>query len=251
MINIIINGYNGKMGKVLINLINNSPKLHLVGGIDKFTDKNVSFKTFISPLEINIDYDVIIDFSRPEALKDLLKISKEKNKPLVICTTGFNEEDLNSIEQYSKVIPIFKSANMSYGVNIINNILKLISEKLYENYDIEIIEKHHNQKIDSPSGTALLLANTIKESISDETFYNYGRFGNKKREKKEIGIHALRGGSIVGDHAIIYSGIGEVIEISHKAISRDVFALGALKAAEYISSVKTPGLYDMNDLIKF
>jgi len=250
MIDIIINGYNGKMGKTIINLIDNFPNLNIVGGIDKFNGLNSSFKTFSSPLEVNIDYDVIIDFSRPEALNELLLISKEKNKPIVICTTGFNTENLKLIEDISKILPIFKSANMSYGVNIVNNILKLISSKLYENYDIEIIEKHHNQKIDSPSGTAILLADTIKSSIFDETSYKYGRFGNEKREKKEIGIHAIRGGSIVGDHEIIYSGIGEVIEISHKAISRDVFAIGALKAAEYISQVKHPGLYNMDDLIR-
>lgn len=250
MIDIIINGYNGKMGKTLVNLINNFAKLNLVGGIDKFPDLNVNFKTFTSPLEIDINYDVIIDFSRPEALKELLYISEKKNKPIILCTTGFNEDDLSLIDKYSKIIPIFRSANMSYGVNIINNILKLISSKLYENYDIEIIEKHHNQKVDSPSGTALLLADTIKSTICEETIYKHGRFGNNKREKNEIGIHAIRGGSIIGDHEIIYSGLGEVIEISHKAISRDVFALGALKAAEYMASIKTPGLYDMNNLIK-
>ena len=250
MINIIISGYNGKMGKTLVNLITNFPNLKLVGGIDKFTDINASFKTFTSPLEVNIDYDVIVDFSRPEALKELLILSKEKNKPIVICTTGFNSEELNLIQEYSKIIPIFKSANMSYGVNILNSLLKLISSKLYENYDIEIIEKHHNQKVDSPSGTAILLADTIKSSINDEIFYKNGRLGNQKREKNEIGIHSIRGGSIVGDHEVIYSGIGEVIEISHKAISRDVFAIGALKATEYMSDIKIPGLYNMDDLIK-
>ena len=138
---------------------------------------------------------------------------------------------------------------MSLGVNLLNSLLKKIVPTLYENYDIEIIEKHHNQKVDSPSGTALLLADTIKDSIPNESNYIYGRSGKRKREKNEIGIHAIRGGSIVGDHDIIFAGSGEIIELSHKAISREVFAVGALKACEFMSDVIEPKLYNMDDVL--
>ena len=138
---------------------------------------------------------------------------------------------------------------MSLGINLINSLLRKVTPLLYGNYDIEIIEKHHNQKLDSPSGTALLLADTIKDSISEETHYVHGRDGHKKREKNEIGIHAVRGGSIVGDHDVIFAGTGEVIELSHKAISRDVFAIGALKACEYMATVSEAGLYNMDDVL--
>ena len=138
---------------------------------------------------------------------------------------------------------------MSLGINLINSLLRKVTPLLYGNYDIELIEKHHNQKLDSPSGTALLLADTIKDSISEETHYVHGRDGHKKREKNEIGIHAVRGGSIVGDHDVIFAGTGEVIELSHKAISRDVFAIGALKACEYMGTINKPGLYNMDDVL--
>ena len=167
----------------------------------------------------------------------------------VICSTGYSQEDLDLINEKSKTLPLFKSANMSLGINLINSLLKKVTPLLYGNYDIEIIEKHHNQKLDSPSGTALLLADTIKDSISEETHYVHGRDCHKKREKNEIGVHAVRGGSIVGDHDVIFAGTGEVIELSHKAISRDVFAIGALKACEYMASIKDAGLYNMDDVL--
>ena len=138
---------------------------------------------------------------------------------------------------------------MSLGINLINSLLKKVAPLLYGNYDIEIVEKHHNQKVDSPSGTAILLADTIKDSLKDETEYVYGREGHHKREQKEIGIHAIRGGGIVGDHDVIFAGTGEVIELSHKAISREVFAIGALKACEFMSKVSEPGLYNMDNVI--
>ena len=167
----------------------------------------------------------------------------------MLCSTGYTDKDLNYIKDASTTLPIFKSANMSLGVNLINSLLKKITPLLYGNYDIEIIEKHHNQKVDAPSGTALLLADSIRDSIKEETNYINGRHGQKKREKNEIGIHAIRGGSIVGDHDVIFAGTGEVIELSHKAISRDVFAIGSLKACEYMSNITTAGLYNMEDVL--
>ncbi|MDO5038393.1 4-hydroxy-tetrahydrodipicolinate reductase [Clostridium sp.] len=249
MTKVIINGISGKMGTVICNVAKDFKDIDIVAGIDKFPKENSNIKIFSSPSEVNIDYDVLLDFSRADALKGLLKLTEKTKKPLVICSTGFSEDDLKLIDEKSKSLPLFRSANMSLGINLINSLLKKVAPLLYGNYDIEIIEKHHNQKVDAPSGTALLLADTIKDSLKDDTKYVYGREGQHKREKEEIGIHAIRGGSIVGDHDVIFAGTGEVIELSHKAISRDVFAVGALKACEYMSNIKEPGLYDMNDVI--
>lgn len=241
MTKVIINGISGKMGTVICNVAKDFKDIDIVAGIDKFPKENSNIKIFSSPSEVNIDYDVLLDFSRADALKGLLKLTEKTKKPLVICSTGFSEDDLKLIDEKSKSLPLFRSANMSLGINLINSLLKKVAPLLYGNYDIEIIEKHHNQKVDAPSGTALLLADTIKDSLKDDTKYVYGREGQHKREKEEIGIHAIRGGSIVGDHDVIFAGTGEVIEFSHKAISRDVFAVGALKACEYMSNIKEIG----------
>ena len=249
MIKILLNGCCGKMGRTIIEASKDFPNIEIVAGIDKFIDNNLNMKIFQYINEVNIDYDVLIDFSRADALLDLLNFSIKNNKPIILCSTGYSEEDLKLIDEKSKLIPIFKSSNMSLGVNLISSLLKKIVPLLYNNYDIEIIEKHHNQKVDSPSGTAILLANAIKESINEETKYVYGRYGNSKREKNEIGIHAIRGGSIVGDHDVIFAGNGEIIELSHKALSREVFAVGSLKAAEFMNTITSPGLYNMEDVL--
>lgn len=248
MIQILLNGCCGKMGKVIISAIDQFPDLNIVAGVDKYPC-DCSFSVFTSLSNVNIYYDVLLDFSRPTALNSLLSLSEQTKKSLILCTTGYSATELDLINEKSSIIPIFRSANMSYGVNLVNLLLKKITPLLYDNYDIEIIEKHHNQKIDSPSGTALLLANTISEAINDNPQFVYGRKGKSKRKKDEIAIHAIRGGSIVGDHEIIFAGTGEVIEISHKAISRDVFAIGALKACQYMSKISTPGIYDMEDML--
>ena len=251
MIKVILNGCGGKMGKMVIDSSSQFNNLEIVAGIDKFATSSDDFTVFKSAEEVNIDYDVLLDFSRAEALNDLLSLTEKTKKPLVICSTGFSKEQLDLINEKSKTLPLFKSANMSLGINLINSLLKKVSPLLYGNYDIEIVEKHHNQKVDSPSGTAVLLADTIKNSLKDETKYVYGREGNAKREQNEIGIHAVRGGGIIGDHDVIFAGSGEVIELTHKAISREVFAVGALKASEYMSTVTKPGLYNMDDVIGF
>ncbi|KGM97287.1 dihydrodipicolinate reductase [Clostridium novyi A str. 4552] len=249
MTKIILSGCSGKMGKMISQSVSNFEKLSIVAGIDKFKDESLKYPIFENISECNITADVVLDFSRPDTLDSLLSHCKAKNLPLVLCTTGYSKEQLDIINESSKAIPIFHSANMSIGINVINNILKDISAMLYENYDIEIIEKHHNQKVDAPSGTALLLGNTIKDSIKEETVFNKGRNGIKKREKNEIGIHAIRGGSIVGEHEVIFAGAGEIIELKHTALSREVFAIGALKACEYMPG-KDSGLYTMDDVIK-
>jgi 4-hydroxy-tetrahydrodipicolinate reductase len=248
MVNILLNGCNGKMGGVVSSLAKNSDKLKVVAGIDK-NSITTDYPVFQSIFDCNEKIDVILDFSRPDSLDNILEYAKQKSLPIVICTTGFTSEQVEKINEYSKIIPIFRSANMSLGVNIVNNILKKVSALLYNNYDIEIVEKHHNQKVDSPSGTALLLANTIKSAISEETNLVYGREGIVKRNHKDIGIHAVRGGSIVGDHEVIFAGQGETIEINHYAVSRDVFAAGALKACEFMSG-KSSGLYSMDHVLE-
>ncbi|WP_055667590.1 4-hydroxy-tetrahydrodipicolinate reductase [Desnuesiella massiliensis] len=248
MVKVILNGCNGKMGRVVQQCAKNGEKLKIVAGIDKNYETSSTFPIFNSIKECSLDADVILDFSRSEALDGLMEYALKHNKAVVLCTTGYNENQLQYISECSKKLPLFRSANMSIGINLISSILKSITPVLFENYDIEIIEKHHNQKVDSPSGTALLLANAIKSSIKEETEFVYGREGNAKREHKDIGIHAVRGGNIVGDHEVIFAGAGEVIEITHKAISREVFALGALKACEFMAN-KPAGLYSMNDVL--
>lgn len=247
MIKMLLNGCNGKMGKIISEMANSSSTISIIAGVDK-NASNLNYPCYNSINECNDDIDVILDFSRPDALDSLCKYSKEKNIPIVFCTTGYTVEDLAKINSLSSETAVFHSANMSIGVNIVNNILKSISNMLYKDFDIEIIEKHHNQKVDAPSGTALLLANTIKDSIKDETRLVKGRDGLSKRDPKEIGIHAVRGGNIIGDHEIIFAGKGECIEIKHTALSREVFAVGALKACEYIYKKET-GLYTMDDVV--
>ena len=247
MVKIILVGCSGKMGRVISNSIINFENLSIVAGVDK-ASLNSPFPVFESIGKCNVDADVILDFSRPDALETLISYAENKNLPLVLCTTGYTDEQLISIDEASKIIPLFRSANMSIGINVLNNVLKKVSQLLFKDFDIEIIEKHHNQKIDSPSGTAILLANTIKNSISYETEYVYGREGNAKRLDKEIGIHSVRGGNIVGDHEVIFAGSGETIEFKHAAMSRDVFAIGALRACEYMQG-KTKGKYTMDDVL--
>ncbi|MEW8956504.1 4-hydroxy-tetrahydrodipicolinate reductase [Clostridium sp.] len=248
MINILLNGCNGKMGQVVTQCSKIYENLNIVCGVDRSGEKLNNYPVYKSIDDVKEKIDVIIDFSRPEALKDLIEYSIANKAPVVLCSTGFTPEQLEYINESSKHTSIFRSANMSIGINVLNAVLKRVSPFLYENFDIEIVEKHHNQKVDSPSGTALLLADTIKDSLKDETNYVYGREGIKKREENEIGIHAIRGGNIVGDHEVIFAGGGEVLEFNHKAISRDVFAHGALKAAEFITG-KNPGLYNMDHMI--
>lgn len=247
MIRIILSGCNGKMGKVVTNLAEGYSSLAIVAGVDKSCVES-KFPVFSDITKCNIEGDVILDFSRAEALDSILKYAKEKNIGVILCTTGYSEEQVEKINEASKYIPMFRSANMSIGINMVNKILKNMSAVLYKNFDIEIIEKHHNQKVDSPSGTALLLGNTIKDSIEEKLDFVNGREGIKKRTHNEIGIHAIRGGSIVGEHDVIFAGQGETIEIKHTAISREVFAVGALKACEFMFN-REKGFYSMDDVI--
>ena len=212
-------------------------------------DKIVAFVDNIEERDINEKIDVVIDFSHFSKLNDLLDRCAERNYPLVIATTGYSGETLEKIVETSKKIPILLSSNTSLGINAINSILEKLVPRLEENFDIEIIEKHHNKKIDSPSGTAITLLETIQNSLHEKYDVVYGREGMAKREKKEIGVHAVRGGTIVGEHTIIFAGEDEIIEISHKALSKKIFAVGALKCADFIIG-KQPRLYTMKDIFK-
>lgn len=247
MIKIILSGCNGKMGKVVTNLVQGYSNLTIVAGVDKNCEES-KFPVFPDIMKCDVEGDVILDFSRPETLDSILKYAEQKSTAVILCTTGYSEEQVKKIEGASKYTAVFRSANMSIGINMINKILKVMSSTLYKNFDIEIIEKHHNQKVDSPSGTALLLGNTIKDCISEKLDFVNGREGAKKRVHNEIGIHAIRGGSIVGEHDIIFAGQGETIEIKHTAISREVFAVGALKACEFMFK-REKGFYSMDDVI--
>lgn len=210
-------------------------------------DKIVAFVDRIEEIDINEKIDVVVDFSHFSKLNDLLDRCVERNYPLVIATTGYSGETLEKIVEASKKIPILLSSNTSLGINAINSVLEKLVPKLEENFDIEIIEKHHNKKIDSPSGTAITLLETIQKSLHEKYNVVYGREGMTKREKKEIGIHAIRGGTIVGEHTVIFAGEDEIIEISHKALSKKIFAVGALKCADFIIG-KQPRLYTMKDI---
>ena len=246
MIKVLINGSNGRMGQEVAKAINNSEDFEILCGFDK-TIAPSSFPTFNDINSINLIPDVIIDFSIPKATLNILEFAKKHKIPTVIATTGFNDEEQKIVEEYSKELPIFKSANMSYEVNLMAKLVAELSKKLSDS-DIEIIETHHNRKIDSPSGTALILADSINEALDNQMYYEYNRHSkHEKRDKKEIGIHSIRGGNEVGKHSVIFFGNDESFEITHTVNSRAIFANGALKAAKFIIT-KTAGLYNMNNM---
>ncbi len=248
MINVLINGANGKMGKKVFESCALSDMVQAVCGVDLSENKsNPSFPIYNSFTDVNEHVDVLIDFSAPASLDSVLEFALKNNCPAVLCSTGYTSEQIQKIEKASEQIALFRSANMSLGINVLIDLVKKAASALY-GLDVEIIEKHHNQKIDAPSGTALMLADAIK-GVQTEKHYTFGREGQVgKRDKAEIGIHAVRGGTIVGDHDVIFAGNYETITLSHQATDRSVFASGAVKAASYIAG-KTSGLYDMNDII--
>lgn len=245
---ILINGCNGKMGQEVAKEVKLTQDLDVACGVDRIDTGDNTFPVFTDISEIDIIPDVIIDFSVPEATFGILEFAKEKNIPIVIATTGFSEQEMSKIKEYSENIPIFKSANMSYEINVMAKMVAELAKKL-ENSDIEIIETHHNRKIDSPSGTALILADSINQALDNQMNYEYDRHSKRqKRTKNEIGIHSIRGGTEVGKHTVVFFGENESFEITHNCTSRSVFARGAIKAAEFILH-KENGLYSMNDMI--
>ena len=246
MLRIIINGYSGSMGKVLTKCANEDSELEIVCGASK-DDLDVPFKTYHKMSEVEELADVIIDFSHHSTIDDTLSYAIKTKTPIVIATTGFNEEELEKIKKASNIIPIFHSSNMSLGVNVLVKLVKEAAKSL-NGFDIEIIEKHHNKKLDAPSGTAVMIANGVKEVLPDSE-YIYGRHGRSdKRSSNEIGIHAIRGGTIVGEHTTIFAGHDEVVEIKHSAQSKDIFAKGAIAAAKFLVKQEA-GYYNMNNML--
>lgn len=249
MVKIIMNGCNGKMGQVISRLVEEDENAVIAAGFDINDKINNSYPVFKTPDEFSGEADVVVDFSHPSSLTGILEYCKKRKLPVVLATTGFSAEQKAEFTEAAKEIPIFFSANMSLGINLLISLAKKAAKLLEENFDIEIVERHHNQKIDAPSGTALAIADAIDESLSFPAEYVYDRHSvRRKRRKTEIGISAVRGGTIVGDHEIIFAGNDEVIELNHHAASKEVFAVGAIKAAKFMVG-KEPGLYDMNDLI--
>ena len=250
MTNIVICGANGKMGKMIYSCVSEREDCKVIGGIDVFTESYADFPIVSLPSELPEKPNVIIDYSNPASLDNLLSYCLTNGVPVVLATTGYNEEQMAKITAASSQIPVFFSWNMSMGINLLVELSKKAAAFLGEQFDIEIIEKHHNQKIDAPSGTALMIANGINETFDNTKQYVYDRHSQrKKREKKEIGIHAVRGGTIVGEHEVIFAGKDEVITLSHSAASRSVFAVGSINAAVFIKN-RTAGIYDMSDVLK-
>lgn len=252
MTKVIMHGCNGKMGQVITGIIAEDPEVEIVAGVDAYDNIKNTYPVFSNIQECDVKADVVIDFCAAAAVDGLLKYCVEKQVPCVLCTTGLSDEQLDAVEEAAKKVAILKSANMSLGINMLLKLLKEATNVLAPaGFDIEIVEKHHNQKVDAPSGTALALADSINEELNKEYEYVYDRSQvREKRSKKEIGISAVRGGTIVGDHDVIFAGIDEVIIFSHRAYSKSVFAKGAVQAAKFLAG-KPAGRYDMSDVIQF
>lgn len=250
MTKILLNGYLGRMGAFIISLAEERDNVEIVAGVDyKDSDKKYPFSTYTDYSNIAETPDVIVDFSNPSALDNILNYALEKKVPVILCTTGYNEEQLKQIQEASKKIAVFRSGNMSTGINLLLELAKKAASVLYPDFNIEIIEEHHNQKLDAPSGTALMIADEMSSVLDDKIDYEFDR--HSKREKRpvnEIGIHSIRGGTIVGEHEVIFAGPDEVIRIQHSAASRKIFANGALNAATFMKG-KTQGMYSMKDVL--
>lgn len=252
MIRVIMHGCNGKMGRMITGLVKEDDGLEIVAGVDAFTGIPNEYPVFESIDACEVEADVVIDFSNAGAVDSLLDYCVRTQTPVVLCTTGLSEEQLARVEDAARKVAILKSANMSLGINLLLKLLQNATKVLGPaGYDIEIVEKHHNQKLDAPSGTALALADSINESADNAYTYVYDRSQvRQKRDAKEIGISAVRGGTIVGEHEVLYAGTDEVIEFKHTAYSRGVFGKGAVEAAKFLAG-KPAGRYDMSDVINF
>ena len=249
MVKVILHGCNGRMGQMLSTLIEADEEMTVVAGIEPSGEAKNDYPVYKNFDELKDEADVIIDFSTASAMDGLLAYCEETHTPLVLCSTGLSEAQLDRVEKLAKESPVLISANMSLGINVLLKLLKNVTKTLYGNgFDIEIAEKHHNQKLDAPSGTALALADVMKDELADIS-YNLNRTEvRKKRDRNEIGISSVRGGTIVGEHDVIFAGTDEVIEIKHTAYSRAVFAKGAMSAAKFLKGKKA-GKYDMSDVI--
>ena len=250
MTKMIMHGCNGRMGHVIIDLVKEDKDIEVVAGVDAYGESSYDFPVFKSLEECNVAADVIVDFSNASAAEGLLAYCEKTSTPVVLCSTGLSEDQLLKVKETSKKVAVLKSANMSVGVNALMKVLKEVSPLFAAaGFDIEIVEKHHNQKLDAPSGTAIALADSINNSLGNEYEYVYDRSTRReKRPEKEIGISAVRGGTIVGDHDVIFAGHDEVVTLSHRAYSRAIFGKGAIEAAKFLAG-KPAGMYDMSDVL--
>lgn len=249
MTNILLSGANGRMGRMTAECVNERDDCKIIAGIDILKTNYSDFPIFSDFSEVNVIPDVCIDFSNPNLLVPMLNYAKENHIPLVIATTGYSNEQISLIKNTSKEIPIFFSWNMSMGINLLIKLSKIAAAFLGEQFDIEVVEAHHSTKIDAPSGTALMIADAINDTFDNSKNYIYDRHSiYRKRNKKEIGIHSIRGGTITGEHEVIFAGKDEALTISHNAISRSILATGSINAANFIIKQK-PGMYEMSDLI--
>lgn len=249
MVKLAIVGCNGKMGNFVADAILKRENCTVMFGVDAYGDCKFDYTLYRSFSDVKEVPDAIIDFSNPAILDDMLSFAVDNGVPCVICTTGFSPEQVEKIKAASEKIAIFYSGNMSLGINLLIELAKKATAVLGNDFDIEIIEKHHNQKLDAPSGTALMIADGISETLENEPQYVYDRHSyRKKRSKNEIGIHAVRGGTIVGEHEVIFAGKDEVVSLTHQAHSKEVFAVGAVNAGIFLAD-KNAGMYDMGDLL--
>ena len=249
MTRVILSGCSGKMGNAVTNAIKDREDIRIVAGVDIFESDSLPYPVFSAFSEVPCEADVIIDFSNPSALTSILEFSKEKKIPAVLCATGYTAEQTKMIEKASKEIAMFRSGNMSLGINLISELAKTAAKILGGSFDVEIVEAHHNLKLDAPSGTALMLEKAVEEGLDYEPELVYDRHDrSQKRDKHEIGMHSIRGGTIVGEHDIIFAGQDEVITFNHTAYSRAIFGKGAVQAAKFLAG-KGAGMYDMSDVI--
>lgn len=250
MVKVIISGCNGKMGRVVSEICAAHPQIRVVAGFDVMAQKTSDFPVYTDPMEFAGIADCVIDFSNPAALDGLLSYCVKKSVPLVLATTGHSEEQLVQLSRAAEKIPVFKSANMSLGINVLLELVRKAAGVLGGVYDIEIVERHHNRKVDAPSGTALMIADAAASALEFTPEYVYGRHDVRQpRGPNEIGISAIRGGTIVGEHEVIFAGRDEIIEIRHSAMSREIFATGAVRAAIFMAGREKPGMYDMASLV--
>lgn len=238
------------MGQVITEICENGNDIKIVAGVDINPDRIENYYKVYNDIQlVNEKADLVLDFSRAESLPNIARYCVERNLGLVVASTGFTTADYELLKETSKKIPLFQSANMSLGVNLVAEISKIAAKTLSKDFDIEIIERHHNEKVDAPSGTALMLANEINQATPEPMTFVYNRHEEGKRKADEIGIYAIRGGTIPGEHTVIFAGKDEVIEIKHSALSRRIFAEGAIKAVKFLAN-KDANYYNMNDLIK-
>ena len=250
MTKILMHGCNGAMGRVISGLVKEMDQARIVAGVDAFCQESDEYPVFSTLEECNVEVDVIIDFSAAAAVDHLLEYAVKTKIPVVLCTTGLSQEQLEKVEAASKEVAVLRSANMSLGINTLMKILTQVSGLLSEaGFDIDIVEKHHRKKVDAPSGTAIALAEAVNEGLEEKYDYVYDRSGRRmQRPKSEIGLSAVRGGTIVGEHEVIFAGTDEVIEFKHTAYSKAVFGKGALQAALFLAG-KPAGLYNMSHVI--